>query len=76
MPIAVQIDDDAYAIAKAFAEESHCSVAIAVSTLVVKSGFKARTAGATYPATTLRFPLVRGIRKIDAEDVAQLEDEL
>lgn len=75
MPLAIQLDDEAYAVAKAFAEQTHCSLGSAVSRLVLISGFggggKERTGG----NGTIRFPLVHGVRPITAEDVAGLEDE-
>lgn len=75
MPVAVQIDDDAYAIAKAFAEEAHCSVAIAVSRLVVKSRFLTGNPDSTKPNSDVRFPLVKGTREITADQVARLQDD-
>lgn len=74
MPVAVQIDDDAYAIAMVFAEQAHCSVATAVSRLVVKSAFQTGKAEAAKPNSAVRFPLVKGTRAITAEQIAQLED--
>ncbi|MES2707297.1 MAG: hypothetical protein V4726_11915 [Verrucomicrobiota bacterium] len=75
MSIAVQIDDNAYAIAKAFAEQAHCSVAVAVSRLVVESGFRPVKSETIMTNSAARFPLVKGIRVITAEQVAQLEDK-
>ena len=73
MPTAIQIDDQAYAIAKAFAEQTHCSIASAVSSLVVKSGFSGGRKERADGDAAIRFPLVRGARTITSEDVARLE---
>ena len=76
MPPAIQLDDEAYALAKAFAEEAHCSIASAVSRLVVKSGFRVARKQNSEVNSIVKFPLVHGARPITAEDVARLEDEL
>ena len=75
MPVPIQIDDDAYAIAQAFAEQAHCSVASAVSRLVLKSDFAGATPDGPTTDSVVRFPLVRGARTITSEAVARLGDE-
>ena len=75
MPFTIQIDDQAYAVAKAFAEQAHCSIASAVSSLVVKSGASAAKTSPPPNDATIRFPLAHGARAITPEMVARLEDE-
>ena len=76
MNTALLLEDDAYAIAKAYADAEHCTVSDAASKLVVKSGFARRQSSRTNPPKSeIRFPLVRGARPITPEDVARLQDE-
>jgi hypothetical protein len=74
MNLALQLDDNAYAVAKAYADEQRCSMSDAVSKLVLKSGFVVRE---TTPRKggEIRFPLVRGRKPITPEDVDRLQDE-
>lgn len=74
MPFPIQLDDEAYASAKAFAEQTHCTIANAASRLVVKSGFSGGKKERTTVDPAIRFPLVHGAHPITAEDVARLED--
>lgn len=76
MSPAIQLEDDAYAIAAAYAQNEHCSISTAVSKLVVKSGLGFNKKGtAATKGDDVRFPLVRGARTITSGDVACLEDE-
>jgi hypothetical protein len=74
MNLALQLDDNAYAVAKAYADAQHCSMSDAVSKLVLKAGFAVRETSLR-KGGEIRFPLVRGKKPIAPEDVHRLQDE-
>jgi hypothetical protein len=75
MSLAVQLDEDAYAVAMAYAKKEHCSIGRAVSKLVLNSKMGVGKEASSTPVVDIHFPLVRGSKPITPEDVASLEDE-
>ena len=76
MLVAIQLDDEAFAVAQAFADQEHCSIGSAVNKLVVRSShLRNRHSPSSATVSEVRFPLVTGGKVIVPEDVARLQDE-